>query len=96
MGYKFYQNKECEFFPCHGDNSQNCLFCFCPLYPLMDCGGGYHILDNGVKDCSDCKYPHKEENYGEVMEALTLYCKSLGSEGFFYRKENVDGNDNRR
>lgn len=37
--YKFYQNKECEYFPCHkGTDSENfnCLFCYCPLYALKD------------------------------------------------------------
>ena len=32
--YKFFQHKDCEFFPCHKTNKPedfNCLFCYCPL-----------------------------------------------------------------
>lgn len=33
--YKFFENKECEYYPCHKDmESINCLFCYCPLYHL--------------------------------------------------------------
>ncbi|MCL1901744.1 MAG: cysteine-rich small domain-containing protein, partial [Firmicutes bacterium] len=34
MSYNFFQNKECQYFPCHKvDNIEkfNCLMCFCPL-----------------------------------------------------------------
>jgi len=41
--YSFFQNVECEHFPCHETSRPtdfNCLFCFCPLYHLgADCGG---------------------------------------------------------
>ena len=33
--YKFFQNKKCEYFPCHKgipEEDFNCLFCYCPLY----------------------------------------------------------------
>ena len=43
MNYQFFQNRDCEFFPCHqGVRKEdfNCLFCYCPLYALgEDCGG---------------------------------------------------------
>ena len=43
--YSYFQNKECEYFPCHaGANPENfsCLFCYCPLYALGDrCGGAF-------------------------------------------------------
>ena len=35
--YDFFQNKECEYFPCHAGadkESFSCLFCYCPLYCL--------------------------------------------------------------
>ncbi|MCL2177308.1 MAG: cysteine-rich small domain-containing protein [Firmicutes bacterium] len=54
MSYKFFQNRACEFFPCHevkevdlgidfGGSLENfnCLFCFCPLYNLKDECGNY-------------------------------------------------------
>ncbi len=72
--YDFFQNKECEYFPCHEGADRenfNCLFCFCPLYALGDkCGGNFTYLDNGVKDCSNCRLPHHRENYGRICEKL--------------------------
>lgn len=74
MSYKYFENKECEYFPCHkGANSDNfnCLFCFCPLYALgEECGGNTTYLENGVKDCSNCTFPHNKDNYNKIMEKL--------------------------
>lgn len=59
--YKFIQNKECEYFPCHkmADESKfNCLFCYCPLYMLgEECGGNFRY-SHGIKDCSNCIVTH--------------------------------------
>ena len=66
MNYNFFQNKKCEYFPCHKtDNIDNfnCIMCFCPLYTYKDCGGNYKILKNGIKDCSKCLIPHYDYNY---------------------------------
>lgn len=72
--YDFFQNRECEFFPCHeGADPErfSCLFCYCPLYALGDrCGGSFTYLENGVKDCSRCQRPHLRENYGKIMEKM--------------------------
>ena len=42
---RFFQNRACEYFPCHEgipEESFNCLFCFCPLYTLgKQCGGNW-------------------------------------------------------
>lgn len=69
--YSFFCNRECEFFPCHKteDPEQfNCLFCYCPLYPLgAECGGTCTFLPNGIKDCSHCTFPHQRENYGTIV-----------------------------
>ena len=74
MSYKYFENKECEYFPCHkGANSDNfnCLFCYCPLYALgEECGGNTTYLENGVKDCSNCTFPHNKDNYNRIMEKL--------------------------
>ena len=68
--YKYFQNTECEYFPCHkgaDKDNFNCLFCYCPLYALGDkCGGNFTYLENGIKDCSDCLVPHKAENYDKI------------------------------
>ena len=72
--YAFFQHTACEFFPCHAGadpENFNCLFCYCPLYALGEkCGGNFTILDNGIKDCSHCLFPHKKENYDHIIERL--------------------------
>ena len=69
MGYKYFENKECQYYPCHNLKEINCLFCFCPLYNL-DCKGQFKITEKGTKDCSDCIWIHKRENYDLVIEKL--------------------------
>ena len=68
--YRFFAHRECEFFPCHpgaDPDRFNCLFCYCPLYCLgKNCGGNFTILENGIKDCSGCLYPHIPENYQAI------------------------------
>lgn len=57
----FFQNKECEYFPCHeirDTDDFSCLFCFCPLYSMENCPGKPRWKANGVKDCSGCTLPH--------------------------------------
>ena len=70
MSYKFFQNKTCEYFPCHGGADPerfNCLFCFCPLYALGEkCGGNFRYTEGGIKDCSACRVPHVPENYDKI------------------------------
>ena len=68
--YKFFQNKECEYFPCHKNVDVNCLFCFCPLFSYVDCGGNYKLTDKGIKDCSDCKLAHREKGYDYIVGFL--------------------------
>ena len=72
QNYKFFQHKQCEFFPCHKTNDPdnfNRLFCYCPLYALGDkCGGAFSYTENGFKDCSKCIFPHKRNNYERIME----------------------------
>ena len=73
--YRFYQNKECEYFPCHRckDASDfNCLFCYCPLYALGDgCGGNFTYTDQGIKDCSGCLRPHRADSYDNIMKDMS-------------------------
>lgn len=75
--YKFYQNKQCEYFPCHdvADSSLfNCLFCYCPLYLKENCLGHPDYILNGkgqrIKDCSGCTVVHRPEMYEKVLEQL--------------------------
>ena len=75
MSYKFFCNKECEWFPCHSTPSENfnCLFCYCPLIHYDDCGGIYTMLENGWKDCSACTIPH--EDYEYIIRQIILHHK---------------------
>lgn len=70
--FSFFSHTACEYFPCHSGvpaKEFNCLFCYCPLYALgKECGGNFVILENGVKDCSDCTVPHRKENYSHITE----------------------------
>ena len=70
---KGFTNSRCPSFPCHGgvdEREFNCLFCYCPLYHLDDCGGMYMSV-NGVKDCSCCSKPHQgEAGYAFVLNRL--------------------------
>lgn len=76
--YKFFANKECQYFPCHEAyrNSKgdfNCLFCYCPMYLIEKCPGNPNFIDKGekrIKDCSNCTFPHRPENYDKVMAVL--------------------------
>lgn len=72
--YRFFQNKECEYFPCHKCSDEkdfNCLFCYCPLYALGNqCGGAFTYTKQGIKDCSKCLKPHLKDNYEHMMEKM--------------------------
>ena len=74
--YKFYQNKDCEYFPCHRVDDRhlfNCLFCYCPLYFLGEkCGGNFIAVGKGekIKDCSQCLIPHRAENYEYIVKKI--------------------------
>ncbi len=76
MSYRFVQNRQCEFFPCHSGADPerfNCLFCYCPLYALGDrCGGSFTYTQRGIKDCSGCLCPHIPENYEWVLEKMPM------------------------
>jgi len=72
--YQFFQNRACEYFPCHQGIDEadfNCLFCYCPLYALgARCGGDFTYTETGVKDCSACLRPLDPDNYEKILEAF--------------------------
>ena len=46
--YTWFQNRECEYFPCHKgvrEEEFNCLFCYCPLYRHPNCRGSFGTED---------------------------------------------------
>ncbi|MBZ4672863.1 MAG: hypothetical protein JG762_1093 [Deferribacteraceae bacterium] len=69
--YRHFSNKDCEYYPCHGIENQNCLFCFCPLYFIGSCGGDYKMI-NTIKDCSKCIKNHDENSYDFILKRLKL------------------------
>lgn len=69
--FKFFNNHECEYFPCHkvkDPTKFNCKYCYCPLY-LLDCGGNYTMKD-GVKSCIDCLIPHQPDSDDYINKIL--------------------------
>ena len=68
---RFYRNTDCEYFPCHktaDTENFNCLFCYCPLYPMENCPGNSEYLPNGLKDCTNCTLPHTD--YDAIITTL--------------------------
>lgn len=69
--YRFFQNRDCEYFPCHKVSDScdfSCLFCYCPLYALGDnCGGNFTYTEKGIKDCGNCLIPHRPAGYDYVL-----------------------------
>lgn len=72
--YRFFENRDCEYFPCHREiEDLNCMFCYCPLYRVENCPGNPKFLEvNGrtIKECSDCTFPHQPENYDVIIQIL--------------------------
>lgn len=70
--FRFFQNRECEYFPCHPTGCEeefNCLFCYCPLYTLGEkCGGSFSYTERGIKNCTGCIRPHRPEGYDEIIK----------------------------
>ena len=55
--YKFFAHRQCEFFPCHkgaDPDRFNCLFCYCPLYLVPDCGGDFTRLGTKTAAAAFC------------------------------------------
>ena len=83
--YDFFQNKQCEYFPCHegaDPETFSCLFCYCPLYCLGDkCGGSFRYTGSGIKDWSACLRSHRREKYnaicGKMSEVLVLVRRKI-------------------
>ena len=68
----YFVNRQCEYYPCHdvSDDKFSCLFCYCPLYDIADCGGEYIVNEKGVKNCKNCGFVHDKDNYPKVIKKL--------------------------
>ena len=70
---RYFENRACQYYPCHAAEHINCLFCFCPFYLRADCPGAPRFKQKGsrrVKDCSGCTFPHQQENYEKIIKLL--------------------------
>ncbi len=72
-GSSFFQNRSCEYFPCHegvDPDEFNCLFCYCPLYALgRRCGGNYQYTEKGYKSCAECTLLHEGDAGERIVKA---------------------------
>lgn len=72
--FKYFENRECAYYPCHKAEHINCLFCYCPLYHY-DCPGNFKMIESKsgkvIKSCIDCQFPHNPDNYDRIMEILS-------------------------
>ena len=72
--YKYFENRACQYYPCHDMERVNCLFCYCPLNHLEQCPGNPKYIEANekiIKDCSSCTFPHEPENYDLIMQLLS-------------------------
>ncbi len=75
--FRYYKNTACQYYPCHNTDVDefNCMFCYCPLYLIKECGGRYSVI-SGIKDCSRCFIPHSFKGYDYINERLIQYTKA--------------------
>lgn len=75
--FKFFENKECEYYPCHkGIDNINCLFCYCPFYAWEECPGKNEFIKKAdgkiIKVCTNCNFPHIPDNRDKIMDYLRM------------------------
>jgi group I intron endonuclease len=62
FSYKYYSNFYCYAYPCHKLDIINCITCYCPYY------GRTKFCDS--KHCHTCTWPHKPDNYDDIIIVL--------------------------
>lgn len=73
----------CEYYPCHHFEGQECTHCFCPLYPCKDMELGRFVRTKRGKrvwTCIDCRLvhkPHAARHLTEHPDATTADLKAL-------------------
>ena len=73
----------CEYYPCHHFEGQDCTHCFCPLYPCRDEELGRFVRTKRGKrfwSCIDCKLVHRPivaKYLSEHPESTTEELKAL-------------------
>jgi glycerophosphoryl diester phosphodiesterase len=69
----------CDYYPCHHFEGQDCTHCFCPLYPCRDTDLGKFVITKRGKrvwTCIDCRLVHRPI----VAEYLTLHPETTASD----------------
>jgi Zn-finger protein len=70
-------NKNCKHYPCHEKNElENCLLCFCPIYPCENNKLGHFIKNESqtkVWDCSNCTLFHKDHVAKKILEIANMF-----------------------
>lgn len=93
--YRFFENKECQYFPCHsGIKELNCLFCYCPLYGKENCPGNPEYMEKEgrkIKVCTGCIFPHQPESYDKVVQMLKPEKKIKAGIDNQYHSAGIDG-----
>lgn len=88
--FKGFQNKSCEFWPCHSEaemDGMGCMSCYCPLY-FIACPGNYTRLPDGRKDCSQCTIIHRKGGWDIVQQYM--FSKEPPKPDKFIQVKNVD------
>ncbi|OPY54179.1 MAG: cytoplasmic glycerophosphodiester phosphodiesterase [Methanosaeta sp. PtaU1.Bin060] len=87
----------CEYYPCHHFEGQDCTHCFCPLYPCKDYDLGRFVRTKRGKrvwTCIDCKLVHEPiiaKYLTEHPQATTAELKALEKSGGSGSEENRIG-----
>ncbi|MGC8764799.1 MAG: cysteine-rich small domain-containing protein [Brevinematia bacterium] len=90
--------KDCKYYPCHkipyGQAELNCFFCFCPFYPCNGKLGSGRWTPEGIYDCSDCNFIHRND---VVLRIIKLFYegKKLGKIRKIIRREFIDNEKKR-
>ncbi|MBQ3030427.1 MAG: metal-binding protein, partial [Agathobacter sp.] len=43
--YRYFENRECQYYPCHAMEHMNCLFCYCPFNHMEQCPGSPKFIE---------------------------------------------------
>ena len=77
--YAFFQNRDCEYFPCHETKHPedfNCLFCYCPLYALGRDKGLLRLSvpapEGKLRPCDRPLYGNRQKNAGRRVKCCRV------------------------
>ncbi|MCR5267346.1 MAG: cysteine-rich small domain-containing protein [Lachnospiraceae bacterium] len=91
---RYFENRECKYYPCHDLEHVNCLFCYCPMYPYADCPGDHTYIEKEsgrIKNCTNCTFPHRAENYETVLRFLSSHMAQNDQKSYrFWGSDHAD------